>query len=251
MEYTTQKLASLSGVSARTLRYYDEIGLLSPKRTSSSGYRIYGRDEVDKLQQILLYRAMGVSLETIGSILSSKDFDREKALNDHLLTLLQEKKHIELLISNVEETLKSMKGEREMSDKNKFKGLKESLVAENEAKYGDEARKKYGDKAVDESNARILAATEEDWSTKEGLEKTIAELLRTVTDAESENAKRLFEAHKAWLGIFWGKGMYSPEAHKNLAEMYVADERFKKYYDDIAPGGAELLKNVICTWCNK
>ena len=65
MEYTVQKLAQLAGVSSRTLRYYDEIGILKPARTNSSGYRIYGQQEVDRLQQILFYRELGVTLELI------------------------------------------------------------------------------------------------------------------------------------------------------------------------------------------
>lgn len=84
MEYTVQQLARLAGVSARTLRYYDEIGLLKPARINSSGYRIYGTKEVDRLQQILFYRELGVSLEKIIAILSSPSFDRVQALKEHL-----------------------------------------------------------------------------------------------------------------------------------------------------------------------
>ncbi len=75
MKYTINKLAKLAGVSTRTLRYYDEIGLLRPARMSSNGYRVYGQKEVDRLQQILFYRELGVPLEEIKKILSSKEFD--------------------------------------------------------------------------------------------------------------------------------------------------------------------------------
>ena len=68
MEYTVQKLGKMAGVSTRTLRYYDEIGILKPARINSSGYRIYGQAEVDRLQQILFYRELGVSLENIKDI---------------------------------------------------------------------------------------------------------------------------------------------------------------------------------------
>lgn len=75
MEYTIKKLSSLAGVSTRTLRYYDEIGLLKPARMNSSGYRIYEAKEVDLLQQILFYRELGVSLETIRDIVTAPSFD--------------------------------------------------------------------------------------------------------------------------------------------------------------------------------
>lgn len=83
MEYTINNLSKLAGVSTRTLRYYDEIGLLKPKRISTSGYRIYGEDEVNLLQQILFYKELDLSLEKIRSIVNSEDFDCVAALYEH------------------------------------------------------------------------------------------------------------------------------------------------------------------------
>ena len=87
MEYSSNQLSKISGVSARTLRYYDEIGLLKPVRIASSGYRIYGQDELDALQQILFYRELGFPLEEIKSIMYSPDYDREQAFHSHLAEL--------------------------------------------------------------------------------------------------------------------------------------------------------------------
>ena len=81
MEYTVQGLSNLAGVSARTLRYYDEIGILKPARINSSGYRIYGEAEVDRLQQIMLYRELGVKLDQIRKIITSPSFDKTKRRN--------------------------------------------------------------------------------------------------------------------------------------------------------------------------
>ena len=91
MEYSINKLAKLSGVSTRTLRYYDEIGLLSPKRISSNGYRVYGQKEVDLLQQILFYRELGVPLDKIKNIIWSKGYDCISALQGHLSALKAKK----------------------------------------------------------------------------------------------------------------------------------------------------------------
>ena len=138
MDYTVSKLAKMAGVSRRTLRFYDEIGLLSPARVSQNGYRVYGRAEVDLLQQILIYRELGVPLEKIRSIIAAPGFDRAAALREHLTALNAQKAKIESLIKNVERTIRVMEGEIDMSDEEKFEGLKKKLIEENEKKYGRE-----------------------------------------------------------------------------------------------------------------
>ncbi|NLY46598.1 MAG: MerR family transcriptional regulator, partial [Tissierella sp.] len=144
MEYSISKLARISGVTTRTLRYYDEIGLLKPKRISSNGYRIYGENQVNLLQQILFYKELGIGLEDIDNILNSSDYNIEKSLQEHLIHLNQEKIRIELLIKNVNKTISSLKGETIMSDKEKFEGFKNDLIKKNEEQYGLEIRDKYG-----------------------------------------------------------------------------------------------------------
>jgi DNA-binding transcriptional MerR regulator len=89
MEYSSNRLTKISGVSARTLRFYDEIGLLKPKRVASSGYRIYGQCEVDSLQQILFYRELGFSLDEIKNFLTSPDLNHEHAYQGHLAELIK------------------------------------------------------------------------------------------------------------------------------------------------------------------
>lgn len=94
MEYTVQKLGQLAGISTRTLRYYDEIGILKPARINSSGYRIYGQSEVDRLQQILFFRELGVSLESIKQVITAPTFDGVKALLEHREKLLEDRKSV-------------------------------------------------------------------------------------------------------------------------------------------------------------
>jgi len=155
MEYTVNKLAKLAGVSTRTLRYYDELGILKPARINSSGYRIYGEEEVDKLQQILFYRELGVSLTDIKDIINEPSFDRFNALIEHHEKLLEKRNQLDLLIANVEKTIATRKGGIEMSNKEKFEGFKQKLIDENEKKYGKEIREKYGDEKVNESNIKV------------------------------------------------------------------------------------------------
>ncbi len=252
MEYTVNKLAGISGVSARTLRYYDEIDLLKPGKIRSNGYRIYGIAEVDKLQQILFYREMGVGLEEMKRLLSEPDYDQAKALKDHLENLIRKKDQIERLIETVHKTIRSMKGEIEMKDREKFEGFKQKLVDENEEKYGYEIRLKYGNKAVNASNAKVMNMNKEQYDEAEGLSDEINKTLVAAMasgDPAGELAQRACELHKKWLCMFWEEGMYTKEAHRNLGLMYVADDRFKTYYDSIADGCAEFLSNALDVYC--
>ena len=137
LEYTIQKLAHLAGVSTRTLRYYDEVGILKPKRLSSSGYRIYGSKEVDRLQQILFYRTLDLGIDEIKQILFDPSYDELNALTNHYHKLLEKRAQLDLVIENIKLTISSKKGR---SNEEKFKGLKQQMIQENEEKYGDELR---------------------------------------------------------------------------------------------------------------
>lgn len=161
MEYTIQELANLSGVSTRTLRYYDEIGLLKPARTNEAGYRFYSQVEVDMLQQILFYRALDMKLSTIQDIIQAPNFQHFEALKAHQVALQKRKKQLEEILQTVEKTIQSIEEERPMSNEEKFKGFKEKLIADNEKQYGQEIREKYGDETVDASNAKLMNMTEQ------------------------------------------------------------------------------------------
>ncbi|MDV3429668.1 MAG: MerR family transcriptional regulator [Bacillota bacterium] len=246
MEYTVQKLSRIAGVSTRTLRYYDEIGILKPARISSSGYRIYGETQVDILQQILFYRELGVSLDSIKELVTNPSFNRSQALMQHHEKLLRKKEQLEMLIANVEKTMANSEGRISMSDKEKFEGFKQKMIDENESKYGEEIRKKYGDKKINDSNKKMKNMTKEQY---EELQKLSNELNETIKlafengDPAAEIAQKACELHKKWLMYFWSE--YSKEAHMGLAEMYVQDERFTKYYDKIAPGCAVFLRDAM------
>ena len=246
MEYSIHELSKIAKVSTRTLRYYHEIDLLQPKRINSSGYRIYGEDEVDKLQQILFYKTMGFKLEDIKNIVNSPSFDIMTALNNHREELIKKRKEIDLLIENVEKTISYQKGEIKMSNKEKFEAFKKDLVNKNEEKYGKEIREKYGDEKVNNSNAKMLNLSEKEYAEFKKLEEEIIDKLKEAMEENNpsgEKAQEACELHKKWLGYTWS--FYSKEAHRNLGEMYVADERFKKYYDDKKEGMAEFFREAL------
>lgn len=246
MEYTVQKLGQLAGISTRTLRYYDEIGLLKPARINSSGYRIYGQWEVDRLQQILFYRELDVGLDEIKAIVDSPEFDARRALARHREQLLAKRRQLDALIANIDLTLAYQKGMTDMSDKQKFEGFKQQLIDDNEAKYGEEIRAKYGDEQVDKSNAKLKGMTKEQYEEIERLSEdihaTLAQAFATG-DPAGELAQKAADLHRRWLTFYWDR--YSKEAHAGIAQMYVEDERFKAYYDKDQPGVAEFLREAI------
>ncbi len=252
MEYTVQKLGQMAGISTRTLRYYDEIGILKPARINSSGYRIYGQAEVDRLQQIMLYREMGVNLEVIRDILSSKTFDELAALRDHLIKLLAQRQQIDILITNVEKTIESREGRRIMKDNEKFEGFKKKLVEDNEKKYGQEIGEKYGEEAVKASNAKLMNMTEAQFAEYEKLGQEVLDTLEqafVTGDPAGELGQRTADLHRQWLGYTWGS--YNKEAHAGLAQMYVDDERFTAFYDKKQPGLAVFLRDAIHIYTSK
>lgn len=250
MEYGIRELSKLAGVSTRTLRYYDEIGLLKPSRTTEAGYRCYGSDEVALLQQILFYRERGFELKTIQKILYDKDFDMLRAMQEHLRALEERKSETEAMIATVKKTIQSMKGDCQMSDKEKFRALKEKMLRENEEKYGAEARQKYGDEQVYAANRNLMNLTEEQFENWQALDREILQRLeagvREGIAADGEEAGEIARLHRQWLLITVPR--YSAQMHRGIAAMYIADERFTKYYDRNMDGCAQLLCDAVQHW---
>lgn len=250
MQYSIKQLSEIAGVSARTLRYYDQIHLLKPCRISESGYRYYGERELDILQQILFYKERGFELQTIASILYREDFDIMSALEEHLEQLLKQQERTALLITTVRNTMEAMKGDRIMSDKEKFEAFKKQLVEKNEACYGKEIREKYGEQEVEFANRKMLHMTEEAYERFKELEeeilKKLAQAVKQTEKPEGNLSKEIVELHKEWLSMTWKN--YSKKAHIGVAQMYVADERFVAYYDKEVSGCAEFLRDAIEYW---
>lgn len=240
MEYTVNGLARLAGVSVRTLHWYDEIGLLRPARVTEAGYRMYGPDEVDALQSILFYRALGMPLAQIRPLAALRGEARLAALRAHRAALLARRDALDSLLSTLDKTIEQEKGGVSMQDTEKFACFKQALVQKNEAQYGAEARKAHGKEAVDAANARLMGLSEGQFAQMQAAEQKLFGLLR---EAVSQNAapggsmgRQAAQLHKEWLCFTWPH--YSAAAHRGLARLYVQDERFTAYYDSAAGAGA-------------
>ena len=248
MSYTIKQMAELAGVSARTLRYYNSIGLLSPMALTQAGYRLYGPQEVEKLRQILFYRELGLPLEAIAKILNAPQFDALAALVNHRSRLLQKRTQLDALLANLEKSIAEKEGRVTMQDAEKFEGFKKRLIEQNEEKYGREVREKYGDEAADASNAKIMNLTQEQYEEMQAVGEQVLAALDAAWEQgcspAGQEAGKAVELHRQWLSYTWGE-RYSPQAHASLAEMYAADERFAAYYNRGQKGKAEFFRDAI------
>lgn len=247
MSYTIKQIAELSGVSARTLRFYDERGLLRPAFLTEAGYRMYTDKEIDRLQQILLYRSMGIPLKTIKELIDRPDEKIQDTLIQQRDELIRKRGELDRLLQVLEDTLGYYKGEIRMTNKEKFDAFKQQRLLENEENYGTEVREKYGEDAVAHANQKWQNMSEKEYGELTAIEGELTQKLSSFLEEQtlpSPLAKEVFELHKSWLQFSWKK--YSGEAHKGVAEMYVADERFTRYYDDKSGvGAAEALYQII------
>lgn len=244
--YSIGEVSEIAGISPRTLRFYEEAGLLTPTR-GPNGYRCYVSADIDRLQEILLLRHIGVGVAEISDALSGTETDRTCALNRHLATLKAERDRLDALIRTVEQTIDHIEKGTHMDDKEKFEGMKRELVEDNEHTYGQEVRERWGDAAADGANRKMLNLSKDQFARFQELGRRINEELedavRAGADPTGPAGARLCALHKEWLDYTWS--FYSPEAHKGLAEMYVADERFASYYDEVVKGFAAWLRDAV------
>ncbi len=202
MEYTVHDLARISGITPRTLRHYDAIELLKPTRYSAAGYRLYGPAEVDRLQHILFYRELGLSLSVIRDIMQNPAFDGLEALPKHRDQLLTKRRQLDGLIANVNHTIAAREGRIIMSDSEKFEGFKRHLIADHEALHGTEMRTEYRDAVVKSSYAKIQGMTSREYEEWKRLEEAVTAALRDTFktgDPASARAQQAAALHRRWL----------------------------------------------------
>lgn len=239
-----KEVADLVGISVRTLHYYDEIGLLIPVETTESGYRVYSDGNLETLQQILFFKELGFPLEKIKEIINSPSFDRQKALEAQRKMLLERRGRLDKMIGTIEKTIQHSKGEIKMTNKEKFEGFDFSHNP-----YEKEARKLWGDSAVDKSNAKIakMSTTEKkEFEEKfSAIYKNLASLRHLPADSREAQA-----AIKEWYVLLNEMGDYSLEAFRNLGQMYVDDARFTKNIDKFGQGLSKFMRDAMAVYAD-
>jgi DNA-binding transcriptional MerR regulator len=238
--YTVKQLSNLAGISARTLHYYDEIGLLKPSSVGENGYRYYGDEAVLRLQQILFYRELGFSLNEIKLVVGNPDFNVMEALQTHKLALGQRVERLNRLISTVDNTINHLKGNKEMSKIQLFAAFSE----EKEKKYFAEAEQIYDPVIVKTSQKKWNGYSKEDKQRigEEGNMAYEAVVAAIPLGAASPQAQAGVELWRKHMDYFWNPNL---DQLLGLAEMYNTDERFKANFDKIDPRLAEFMREAV------
>lgn len=243
----TNQVAGLAGVSVRTLHHYDEIGLLCPDRNPDNGYREYSDKDLDLLQQILFFKECGFSLAEIGKLLGSPAYDRDKAFVLQKKYLLHERKRIDAMLETLDKTMKSWKGEWNMTQKEKFGGFD---MTHNP--YEEEARRLWGDEAVDRSNAKIrsMSAHEQNAIAK-GMDELFMELAKIRSELpDSDKVQKAMDKMYHYFNSNFGCH-YTLEAFAGLGQMYVNDSRFTRNIDKYGDGLSAFLARAMGIYAEK
>ncbi|NOR90315.1 MAG: MerR family transcriptional regulator [Anaerolineales bacterium] len=246
MAYTIKEIADLAGVTTRTIRYYDEIGLLEPVLIGDNGYRYYDQDSLLRLQQILFFRELDVPLKEIELIMNRPNFDRMRALENHRSALQTKVQRLEKLIDTLDKTVASIKGEGTMLEKDVFAGF-------DEGQYEDEVRERWGDSPrFAESQAKWSSYSEEQ---KEAI-KVEGGRLTVRMVSEDPNASPDDADVQAAVGeyhAYLNQYFYTCDISflRVLADNWVQDPRFAINYEKIREGGAGFAREAVQLYCDR
>lgn len=234
VSWSINEIARVSGVTSRTLRHYDAIGLLPPAWTDHSGRRFYEQDDLLRLQRILLLRDLGLGLNAIAEVLAAQDRESQiEVLKRHREWLAREQERISTLIRTVDRTMTSLEEGVDMAADTMFEGFEHNP-------YEAEARERWGDRAVDDANAAIRNLTpEQAEEAKAGFANASGAVRALRADGATVDDPRVQQAVAGlyeWLTMFWTPNR---EAFRGLADMYVDDERFRR---NIGGGDDEFVE---------
>jgi DNA-binding transcriptional MerR regulator len=243
VSYSVGQVASLAGVTIRTLHHYDEIGLLSPGERSAAGYRIYEEPDLERLQQILFYRELGFTLEEIATIVDDPRTDAVGHLRRQRRLLTERIERLQRMIAAIDYEMEA----REMDIKLTPEERLEVFGNFNPESHAEEAKERWGGtNAYRQSQQRVSSYTKEDWlkikAEQEELTADLAALFESGAPPDSEEAMAAAEAHRQHISRWYYDCSY--EIHRGLTEMYVSDERFRANYDALAPGLSEFIRDA-------
>ncbi len=245
MNYTVKQLAKLSGVSVRTLHWYDEIGLLKPAYHGPNRYRYYGEAELLLLQQILFYRELGFSLGEIQNLLSAKDFDILNALNSHRKALQQEISTKTSLLTTLDKTIKRLKGAQSMTDAELYHGFDPARQKEYET-YLVEYRGTQAEDLLFQSKKRTAKWGKDQWDTVknqgDAIHKALAVAIVNGLSPESDEVQKIIHQHYQFTAQFYD---VTQEVYVGLTHLYVDHPDFKKFFDVYHPQMIDFIGKAM------
>ncbi|MFT6658062.1 MerR family transcriptional regulator [Maritalea sp.] len=257
LSYRVKQVAQMAGVSVRTLHHYDQIGLLEPAYIGENSYRYYTRDELVKLQQILFFKDMGLSLSNIAKALKNSEAERAQVLIEHKKQLQMQARRQNQLINTIDRTIDELLGNEKMKVEDLYKGFSEEKQHEHEQWLIDNHGR-------DMKQSIDAARTKIETDAVGGREQLIAQRMAELQDIESEiilalqggiacDDPALDEAitrHRNWVAKWWGRQPDHP-SYIGLSQMYQSHPDFIARYEALAPGFTEYLGGAMASFANR
>lgn len=245
MEWSIQQIARLAGTTSRTLRHYDDLGLVTPSRIGGNGYRYYDERALVRLQRVLLLRELGLGLPQIADLLA-REHDEASVLTTHLSLLRQEEERLARQIAAVEHTIDSLRGKETLMPENMFDGF-------DHTQYKEEVEERWGKQAYANSDAWWRGMSDEERAAWGELSARLGRDWAAAAEdpdvaPDSPEAQELARRHVEWLTGIPGTPAADPNGDlagyvRGLGEMYVADPRFAANYGGEA--GAEFVRDAL------
>jgi DNA-binding transcriptional MerR regulator len=241
---TVGAVADLTGVSVRTLHHYDHIGLVMPSVRTPAGYRGYTDADIERLHLVLVYRSVGMPLDEIRTLLDDSSADVLEHLRRQHTLLLEQAGRLQHTIKAVEELMDAHRKGIQLTAEEQVEIFGTTAFGE---EYAAEAEERWGDTDTwKQSQQRVSQFSKRDWiaikAEADALLEALAQAKRDGVEPGSVEANALAARHRASIERFYDCG---DEMHRNLAQMYLADERFTRYYDDVDPGLAQFVRDIV------
>lgn len=244
MAYTVKKLSELSGVTVRTLHFYEELGILKPAYHGSNGYRYYEEKELLQLQQILFFKELGFTLKQIQKVIGKSDFDQLAALHSHRKSISREWEKLGQLMKTIDKTINHLQGKKKMKDKEMFDGFTLGIVKrakESESYFVAEALVLASLKGI---NVEKREQSYYDNITKRAhvIFKDLVECIESGNDPASDKVQRIIKKHHAFAEEHHN---VSKNVYKALAQLYHEHPEYRKQLDPFHPELAEFMAKAM------
>jgi DNA-binding transcriptional MerR regulator len=231
----------MAGVTVRTLHHYDHVGLLTPSTRTTAGYRLYGKADLLRLQQILFFRELDFPLEQIAAILDDPGFDQVRALESHRRLLQEQVARLQRLLTTVDKTIAGLtEGTMGLTDDELYEGFSK----EQAERYRREAREQYGTAVVEESERRAKQMSKAEWNAVKDEGEDVTRGLAALADRDpgEPEVQALIARHYAWVKTFW-----TPDAaaYAGLGQLYTDNPEFRANYDKHRPGMADFMRAAM------
>jgi DNA-binding transcriptional MerR regulator len=244
--YSIKEIADLAGITPRTLRYYDQLGILEPAKIGDNGYRYYDRSSLLRLQQVLFLKELDIPLKEIQLVLNQPGFNPLQVLLGHRQALKNQIERLKKLLATLERTILSVQGDNILVDSEYFDGF-------DEIQYEEETRELWGHTPQYQESRRKWSSYSKE--KKENIKQEGGRItIRMVTEdpdakPDDPDVQQAVADYYDYLNEYF----YSCEVGflRNLADMWVQDPSFAVNYERIREGGAAFVREAVHIYCDR